>query len=105
MAAAFEPAPTPRSASIQPLSSSRKLISPSLNGVTNVLHVSPPSIVRERKPLFGHIRRRDVIPGDAAIIRAGNLRLGHTPAVQFAEELNLKKRRSCDQRRVDPGRR
>ena len=67
---------------------------PAVRKILKIWFLHPDVVVIQDKYLdaitcLGHFRRRDVIPGDAAIIRADDLGLGHAPAIQFVEELNL----------------
>src|SRR6266498_1939103 len=52
---------------------------------------------------FLDLGRRDVMPGNASIVRAGDLRLRHTPAIEFIKHIKLYKRGRFDQWRIDFG--
>ena len=52
-------------------------------------------------PHLRNLRRRNVIPGNAAIIRADNLGVGLAPAIQFVDEMKIYQRGRFHKWRVD----
>src|SRR4030095_4778057 len=64
--------------------------------VIKIRELCPKIVGIERKgtntiTCLSDLRRCKVIPGGASVIRAGDLSLGHTPAFQLIQEVNIYK--------------